>query len=304
MWHCTGLRWRDDGPVWTWWLPGAAAGRAGGETRSSPLRLGGPLAFAVGPDAVRACLGVWRGGRWVPCPYGAELPPQARRDQCERCAALDRTYSVAADTKVDDPRAFAVYLAYFGPGRHKVGITAVERGAARLREQAAVCFTFLGEGPLMTARRTESILGSALGLPDRVSSTAKRAARLALPDAAARAAELRALHDRVRELLPDTLRPRPFEAVDQAALFGLAPAVPRPTAEITALPRGAALTATIRAVAGTDLYLTPVDAPSTTLLLDSRLAAGWPLLRPATPTASGFPTAPVTPPVETPQSLF
>jgi hypothetical protein len=211
---------------------------------------------------------------------------------------------VAADTKVDDPRAYAVYLAYFGPGRHKVGITAVERGAARLREQAAVAFGFLGEGPLMTARRTESILGAALGLPDRVSGTAKRAARLALPDAAARAAELHALYDQVRGLLPDTLRPRPFEVVDQAALFGLAPTAPRPTAEITALPRGAALTATIRAVAGADLCLTPVDAPGTTLLLDSRLAAGWPLQRPATPATSGFPTAPVTAPVETAQSLF
>jgi hypothetical protein len=301
MWHCTGLRWRDVGPVWTWWLPGAAARSA---ARSSPLRLGGTLSFAVGAEAVRSCLGVWRGGRFVPCPYAAELSPQARRDQCERCAALDRTYSVAADTKVDDPRPYAVYLAYFGPGRHKVGITAVERGAARLREQAAICFTFVGEGPLMTARRTESILGSALGLPDRVSSTAKRAARLALPDVAARAAELRALHGRVADLLPDTLRPRPFDVVDHAALFGLTPTAPRPTAEITALPRGAALTATISAVAGADLYLTPVEAPGGTLLLDSRLAAGWPLRRPATPTSSGFPTTTVAPPVEAPQSLF
>ena len=34
----------------------------------------------------------------------AELPPEARRDQCERCSALDRTSSVAADTRADDPQ--------------------------------------------------------------------------------------------------------------------------------------------------------------------------------------------------------
>ncbi|WP_146058778.1 DUF2797 domain-containing protein, partial [Streptomyces sp. FM008] len=70
------------------------------------------------------------------------------RAQCEGCARLDRARSVAADTMADDPRAYAVYLAWFGPGMVKVGITREDRGAARLLEQGAVAFAWLGRGPL------------------------------------------------------------------------------------------------------------------------------------------------------------
>ncbi|WP_093716276.1 DUF2797 domain-containing protein [Actinacidiphila alni] len=303
MWRCTGLGWSDGRPGWTWWHP-----VRGG--RSSPLRLGGPVSLAVAADAVRTCAGVWRGGRYAACPYGAVLPPEARRDQCERCAALDRSYSVAADTKADDPRPYAVYLAWFGPGLLKVGITAAERGAARLLEQAAVCFTFLGEGPLMTARRTEAILGAALGVPDRVASQAKRAARHALPDAGARAAELRALHASVTDQLPDTLRPRPCEIVDHAGLFGLAPTqLPPPVGQVSALPPGSALTGTLVAAAGPDLYVRTAepDGPGRLLLLDTRLARGWPLHRPPEDAPQQVPTVDLVPPKQprdAPQPLF
>jgi hypothetical protein len=300
MWRCTGLCWSDGRPGWTWWHPVHGA-------RDSPLRLGGPLSLAVGADAVRGCVGVWRGGRYVACPYGARLRPDVRRDQCERCTALDRSYSVAADTKADDPRPYAVYLAWFGPGLLKVGITAAERGAARLLEQAAVCFTFLGEGPLMTARRTEAILGAALGVPDRVAGPAKRAARHDLPDAEARAAELRALHASVAGLLPDTLQARPCEVVDHAALFGLCPGqLPPPCAQVTALPPGSSLTGTIRAAAGSDLYVLAEEpaGPGRLLLLDTRLARGWPLHRPADGVGTDVPTADAVPPKEAPQPLF
>lgn len=300
MWRCTGLGWRDGRPGWTWWHPVHGA-------RSSPLRLGGPLSLEVAADAVRTCSGVWRAGRGVPCPYRERLRPEALRDQCERCTALDRSYSVAADTRADDPRAYAVYLAWFGPGLHKVGITAAERGAARLLEQAAVCFTFLGEGPLMTARRTEAILGAALGVPDRVSAAAKRATRHTLPAAGERAAELRSLHASVTALLPDTLRPRPFQVVDHAALFGLDPAPPPlPAGRVTALPPGTVLHATLRAAAGGDLYLeTPdPDGRGAGLLLDTRLARGWPLRRPAAEGVGNAPTAPTARPKKSPQPLF
>ncbi|MFJ4412067.1 DUF2797 domain-containing protein [Streptomyces sp. NPDC088910] len=303
MWRCTGLGWGQGGPEWTWWHPVHRG-------RSSPLRLGGPLSLAVGADAVRTCAGVWRGGRYVTCPYGARLPPDVRRDQCERCAALDRSYSVAADTKADDPRPYAVYLAWFGPGLLKVGITAAERGAARLREQAAVCFTFLGEGPLMTARRTEAILGAALGVPDRVSAPAKRAARHALPDAEARAAELRGLHASVAGLLPDTLRARPCEVVDHAVLFGLSPGqLPPPAARITALPPGSTVTGTVRAAAGYDVYVRvsePEGAEDSgrLLLLDTRLAQGWPLLRAPHGAPTDVPTAVTAPAKQAPPPLF
>ncbi|HEY5833257.1 DUF2797 domain-containing protein [Streptomyces sp.] len=320
MWRSAGLRWRGAGPSWTWWAPEHGS-------RASPLTVGGPVALAVEPGATRECAGVWRGGRWTPCPHTAELRPESRRDQCEGCAALDRSSSVAADTRVDDPRPYAVYLAYFGPGLHKVGITAVQRGSTRLLEQAAVCFTFLGEGPLMTARRTEAVLGAALRVPDRMPSHAKRAARFTLPGAGQRAAELRSLYGRVTALqdhLPDSLRLRPFQAVDHAALFGLAPQppttqppttrsttpppptaqrtppLPPPTAEVTALVPGGALTGTVRAVAGHDVY---VETGGAHLLLDARLAAGWPLVRTDAP-VSTVPTVPVRPAVEEPQPLF
>ncbi|MGW7008514.1 DUF2797 domain-containing protein [Streptomyces sp. NPDC054933] len=39
---------------------------------------------------------------------------------------------------MDDPRPFTVYLAHHGTAGVKVGITAVERGTARLLEQGAL----------------------------------------------------------------------------------------------------------------------------------------------------------------------
>ncbi|WP_328911868.1 MULTISPECIES: DUF2797 domain-containing protein [unclassified Streptomyces] len=298
MWRCTGLRWREEGARWTWWHPGHGV-------RASPVRVGDALTLAVGAEAVRRCVGVWRAGRWTACPYGAELRPEARRDQCEGCAALDRASSVAADTRADDPRPYAVYLAYFGPGLHKVGITAVARGRARLLEQAAVCFAFLGEGPLMTARRTEAVLGAALRIPDRVTDAAKRAARYDLPPAAERAAEVRSLHAEVTDRqarLPESLRLRPFAVVDHADLFGLAGQPPAPAAAVTALPPGCALTGTVVAVAGHDVHVvTPEGAH---LLLDARLAAGWTLQRAPGQASFGPPTAPLRPRETAPPPLF
>ncbi|MFD6726323.1 DUF2797 domain-containing protein, partial [Streptomyces sp. NPDC060131] len=96
-----------------------------------------------------------------------------------------------------DPRPYRVYLAWFGPGLVKVGITAYERGSARLLEQGAVCFSWLGCGPLMAARRTEELLRAALGVPDRIPYAHKRAVRAALPESEVeRAAEIAGLHAR------------------------------------------------------------------------------------------------------------
>ncbi|WP_329129398.1 DUF2797 domain-containing protein [Streptomyces sp. NBC_01476] len=295
MWRGSGVRWRDGSPVWTWAHPEL-------DGRESPLLIGDALSFTVAPDAVRLCGGVWRAGRLTACPHGAVLPPAARRDQCEACAALDRSFSVAADTRADDPQPYAVYLAYFGPGLLKVGITAVRRGPARLLEQAAVCFTFLGEGPLMTARRTEAVLGTALRVPDRIPAAAKRAARHELPAAGARADELKGLYDEVTALrgrLPESLRLRPFEAVDHGARFGL-PSAP-PTAEVTALPAGRTLAGTVLAVAGHDVHLM---TGGTVTLLDTRLTTGWPLRRGAPGAVSDAPTAPLARPVRQPEPLF
>lgn len=145
------------------------------------------------------------------------------RGRCPECARLDRARSVAADTFLDDPQPYRVYLAWFGPGMTKVGITAEARGEARLLEQGAVTFSWLGRGPLMAARRTEEVLRQALGVPDRVAYERKRAARHALPSAPARAGEVEALYRRAREVggWTETLEPLAFAPRDHVGAFGL-----------------------------------------------------------------------------------
>ncbi|SCD94308.1 Protein of unknown function [Streptomyces sp. IgraMP-1] len=200
-----------------WWAEGR------GE-RGSVLRVGEGLGFRVA--GVRRCLGVWRGGRRTVCPERAEVGAGSTRAQCEGCARLDRARSVAADTMADDPRAYAVYLAWFGPGMVKVGITREDRGAARLLEQGAVAFAWLGRGPLMAARRAEELLRSALGVPDRVSYARKRAVRGELPPAGVRAAELAEWHGRAVGLAgwPEALERAEFAVVDHGGVFRLAEA--------------------------------------------------------------------------------
>ncbi|MGW3007339.1 DUF2797 domain-containing protein [Streptomyces sp. NPDC001219] len=220
----------------------------------SPLPAGKQLAFAARGE--RLCLGVWRAGRWIVCPYGAVLDGASARDQCARCAQLDRSRSVAADTMADDPRPYAVYLAYFGPGLLKVGITAAERGPARLVEQGAVAYAWLGRGPLMAARRAEALLGSALAVPDRFTKAAKRAARGALPPLPERADELAQLHGAAKGLAgwPETLEPVEFACADHAELFGL-DRIPGEVAELGGMTPGAEIVGEVLTGVGADVYL-------------------------------------------------
>ncbi len=274
-------------PVLRWY------GQERGE-RGSVLTLGDRLAFrAVGE---RRCTGVWRGGRVTPCPGAREVPDTATRAQCPECAALDRAHSVAADTFAEDPRPYRVYLAWFGPGMLKTGITGAARGAARLLEQGAVAFSWLGVGPLMAARRTEELLRTALGVPDRIPYAAKRTVRAALPPPADRAAEIAALHARARALpgWPESLEPLPCEVVDHGGVFGLdgpgppglatgsSRAATGPSWVVTSLAPEATVAGRLLAAAGPDLHLaepgTAADGGGRLLVVDSRLLAGWRLL--------------------------
>jgi Protein of unknown function (DUF2797) len=249
---------------------------------------GREVAFrAVGP---RRCTGAGRGR----CPLSAEVPARSTGAQCSECARLDRLRSVAADTVADDPRPYRVYLAWFGPGMRKVGITAEARGSARLLEQGAITFSWLGRGPLMAARRTEELLRAALGVPDRIPYANKRAARGDLPPGPERAAEVAELHARALALpnWPGSLEPAPFEAVDHARVFGLerpphdpvpaaAPApspVPVPVAAVvTELVDGGGIAGRLAAVAGPDLHISV--AGKGVVVVDSRLMRGWGLGR-------------------------
>ncbi|MEW2287919.1 DUF2797 domain-containing protein [Streptomyces sp. NPDC047841] len=263
VWKCAGLRWAAGGPVLEW---------DGG--RRSALPRGKRVAFAVPEGGVRGCVGA----RGHACPVRSVVPGRSTGARCEECARLDRAHSVAADTIADDPRPYRVYLAWFGPGMVKVGITAVERGPARLLEQGAVCFSWLGTGPLMAARRTEELLRSALRVPDRIPYAEKRAVRSALPGTEAeRAAEVRELHARAVALAgwPESLRPEPCEVVDHVGVFGLG-AGPEACGEVVALVPGAGVSGELVAVAGPDLHLAVGGRGA--VVLDTRLMTGWELL--------------------------
>ncbi|MFF7340699.1 DUF2797 domain-containing protein [Streptomyces sp. NPDC008163] len=277
-WQCTGLRWPEgsDGPALGW--------RKGARTRASALAYGTEFGFRASGE--RRC----SGARGNACPLGAAVPAGSTGGRCPECGRLDRAYSVAADTVPDDPRTYRVYLAWFGPGMVKVGITAEERGAARLREQGAVVFSWLGRGPLMAARRAEEVLRAALGVPDRIPYARKREVRTALPDPAERAAELAELYGGAAALegagLPEALERLPFTAVDHAEVFRLGAGEGRTTAAgatarsgpvraVAGLVDGGAVAGRLVAAAGPDLHL---DAGAQGLVIvDTRLMTGWTL---------------------------
>ncbi|MFJ6434633.1 DUF2797 domain-containing protein [Streptomyces sp. NPDC091416] len=268
-WQCTGLRWPDEqgGPVLGW--------RRGRQTRGSALAYGTELGFRASGE--RACVGA----RGNACPLAAVVPARSTGARCAECARLDRAHSVAADTIPDDPRTYRVYLAWFGAGMVKVGITAEERGAARLREQGAVVFSWLGRGPLMAARRAEEVLRAALGVPDRIPYARKRAVRADLPDPGARAAEVAELYGKAAALdgrgWPEALERLPFEAVDHAGLFGIeaADGPGGPVRAVTGLVDGGVVAGRLVAAAGPDLQL---DAGGDgVVVVDTRLMTGWEL---------------------------
>ncbi len=232
------------------------------------------MAFGVVAEGRRTCVGA----RGNPCALRAGVSGRSTGARCEECARLDRAHSVAADTIADDPRPYHVYLAWFGPGMVKVGITAVERGSARLLEQGAVTFGWLGRGPLMAARRAEEVLRAALGVPDRIPYAEKRAVRADLPAAEERAAELAVLHGRAQGLAgwPESLQPVPFQAVDHFGVFGLG-GLPAADGVVSELVAGGAVGGEVLAVAGPDLHLATGRG---VVVLDTRLMTGWELTAP------------------------
>ncbi|MFG3139320.1 DUF2797 domain-containing protein [Streptomyces sp. NPDC048211] len=296
-WQCTGLRWPEgsDGPVLGW--------RKGPQVRGSALAYGTELGFRA--SGRRTCIGA----RGNACPVAAPVPERSAGARCAECGRLDRAHSVAADTIPDDPRTYRVYLAWFGAGMVKVGITAEERGAARLREQGAVVFSWLGRGPLMAARRAEEVLRTALGVPDRIPYARKRAVRGELPGPAERAGEVAELYGRAVALdaggRPEALERLPFEAVDHAGLFGIdRPAVTVDDGEaaaggggvvraVTGLVDGGVVAGRLVAAAGPDLHLDTGRADTGAggvVVVDTRLMTGWDLTAAGAGTGVSVPT--------------
>ncbi|MEY9877273.1 hypothetical protein ABH931_006797 [Streptacidiphilus sp. MAP12-33] len=271
VWRAAGLKWRGGEAELEWWAPGSAAERGGA------LPLGAEPAFAVGAE--RRCVGLWRAGRRIPCGTDEPLDPASRSARCGPCARLDRQYSVAADTLLDDPRPYAVYLAHHGTAGVKVGITAAQRGIARLLEQGALASVFLSEGTLPSARRVEHLLGLALGLPDRVSTVRKRVARTSPGTEEERAATLREDLTRTQSLAwPEgQARLLTTEVVDHCAVYGLPAAGLRPDTAVAPLRPGDVVSGRVVCRIAGDLYLA---VPSRGLvLLDTRLLTGWAVAR-------------------------
>ncbi|MYV51020.1 DUF2797 domain-containing protein [Streptomyces sp. SID3212] len=272
------MGWAGGTPVLRWRRGGGV-----GVRRESAVARGSVVGFrAVG---VRVC----RGARGNPCPVNGELGGRGTGGLCVECARLDRLHSVAADALADDPRVYRVYVAWFGPGLVKVGITREERGSARLLEQGAVVFSWLGRGPLMAARRAEELVRVALGVPDRIPYAEKRRVRAGLPGVAERAEEVRRTHARAGALAgwPESLERIGFEAVDHGAVFGL-DGLPPAGGVVRELVAGGCVTGRLLAASGPDLHLATAAGVGRgvevgggggggVVVLDTRLMKGWEL---------------------------
>lgn len=247
--------------------------------------------------APRRCIGTWTGASRRPCPAATPIPATTTDAQCPACAAGDRGRQIARDAALgDDNRDYLLYLAWFGPGLVKIGLTAASRGRDRLLEQGAITFTPLATGPYTPIRQAER-LASATGLAaERISAHAKTAVWWQLPPPADRAAALTATRDLLaaRVTWPDRIRLMPCTPTDQATDFGFDRHAPGAYTEITALGDGAVLTGRILLAIGRYLMLATASGP---LLADTRHAAGWGI-QPIDATAQpdGLTLTPRTPP--------
>ncbi|MGH3565014.1 MAG: DUF2797 domain-containing protein [Pseudonocardia sp.] len=192
---------------------------------------------------------------------------------------------LARNVTVDDGREYALYLAWFGAGLTKVGLTATERGSDRLAEQGALAFTWLARGRLPAVRACEHRISTSGLAPERRQRRVKLAAWWRLPGQTQRQDELCTAYQQIIETVPWPvgLEREACTVVDLVELFGLE-AFPDSCYEITALSSGAVLSGTVRCAVGRDLLL---DAPDGPLLADTGLLAGWPL-QPTTAVPTGL----------------
>jgi hypothetical protein len=281
-WLFTGLHWESARPVLTACpLPDKAGDMLGAEVRR-PAVPGSPVAWTLhGP---RQCTGTWTGTVRRPCPAAARVRADGADSQCLACAAADRGRQIARDAALgDDGRQYLLYLAWFGPGLVKIGLTAADRGRDRLLEQAAIAFTPLAAGPYTPIRPAER-LASAAGLAaERISSRAKLTAWWHLPSPAERATQLTAARDRIAGQVdwPGRVQLLPCAVTDLAADFGLDQNLPGGYAEVTGFSDPAALAGEIFLAAGRYLLVETASGP---LLADMRHAAGR-VIRPAAASA-------------------
>jgi len=278
VWRTTGLYWHNR-------TPGMGLVDSSGTERNYPVLPGTSVGYQLGGQ--RCCTGVWlaQQRRRRPCPFGHPIPPLATRSQCDPCGAADPGTMLARNATPDDGREYALYLAWFGPGLTKVGLTATERGTYRLAEQGALAFTWLAHGHLPEIRAAEQRISASGLAPERRQRRVKLATWWRLPDHTQRHDELSTAYQRIIKTVrwPAGLGREACTVVDQVKLFGLHE-LPASCQEIITLARGAVLSGTVRCAIGRDLLLDTPDGP---LLADTRLLAGWPL-HPTTAAPTGL----------------
>lgn len=274
---------------------------AGGREASRPVVLG--ERFGVHISGARVCVGVRRhvaGGSVRGCPFQARLPATGAGAQCDACAAADPGRMLARDATVD-PRPFRLYLACFGKGPLKVGISAAERGSERLLEQGALAFTWLAEGTHPTIRATEAAVSGAGIAVERRRRDSKPAGWWHPGTAAERRDTLLTAAQKAHSLgtWPTGAQPVLPTVVDQLGLFGLGPAagpaagtgpLPRQLDDIDQLREGAHVVGRVRAVAGTEVLLDHADQ---TLVLGGRTLAGWPISPTTSAVSGGYSIKPI-----------
>lgn len=289
-WTATGLRWQAGVAR----LTAASGSRQLEREIAAGTRIGWTVA---GP---RRCVGVRTAHRHHPCPLAAELDPGSKAGQCSSCQDADQGLALARDQILDDGRTYRLYLAWFGPGLAKVGLTAEQRGTARLVEQAALAWTFVARGSLPSIRRAELTVAQSGLARERFTSKAKVGGWWEPLGPGERAAAVRALRAEVLQVLAGhgvELFPDP-PVTDQVDLFGLTDGPPPSYREITTLSPGATLGGTLHPPIGRHLFLTPDQPGTPPALLDTRLLIGW-TLRPTPHTAcTGFTDQLRTRPVE------
>ncbi|WP_322770180.1 DUF2797 domain-containing protein [Frankia sp. Cr1] len=265
--------WRATGLYWTGGIPGFGLADQAGSEREQPAHPGATLSYGLAGE--RRCIGIWQAAdrRRRCCPFSQPLPAQASSAQCAACAAVDPGRAFSRSSTPDDDRTYRLYLAWFGVGLLKVGLTATARDTDRLAEQGAIAFTWLGHGRLQAVRAAERAVAASGLAPDRRQRRTKIAAWWSLPVADERRRDLEAAHRAIHTAVswPAGLTLAPAAVVDRVAVFGL-DRVPVSCQEVIGLHLGSVINGTVRCVAGRDLILDTVHGP---VLLDARLLAGW-----------------------------
>jgi len=251
-------------------LPLQADSPAGTELRRNAGR-GERVAWQL--TGTRQCTGIWTGGQRRPCPVQAALPLEGTDPQCSECARNDRGRQIARDVGLgDDGRDYTLYLAWFGTGLVKVGLTATDRGSDRLLEQGAIAWTPAATGPYVPIRRAERLTASTGLARERIGSNAKLTAWWNLELPGVRARQLSEAHDRIGRAVtwPEQLNRTRCSVTDHAEGFGLSDRTPA-YSEATAISASAVIAGTIRVTAGHWIMLDTPDGP---LLADMRRIAG------------------------------